>query len=108
VTGLSGELKQAVPNLVSNAADAVSEGGAICISLSCVENASGIAIDRLFEPFSTAKADVGNGLGLWVTREIIERHRGTITIHSRLEGGLGWAAFVVEIPTQALTSVQSV
>jgi len=118
VTGLSGELKQAVSNLVSNAADAVSEGGAICLRLSCVENASGVAvraaieddgpgiapehIDRLFEPFFTTKADVGNGLGLWVTKEIIERHRGTITIHSRIEGGLGGAAFVVEIPSEAI------
>jgi signal transduction histidine kinase len=61
-------------------------------------------IERLFEPFFTTKADVGNGLGLWVTKEIIERHRGTITVHSRLEGGLGGAAFVVEIPAEVLPS----
>jgi PAS domain S-box-containing protein len=120
LTGVSGELKQAVSNLISNAADAVSEGGAIRISLSCFESADGVAvraeveddgpgiapehIERLFEPFFTTKADVGNGMGLWVTKEIIERHRGTITVHSRLEGGLGGAAFVVEIPAEVLPS----
>lgn len=117
VTGSSGELKQAVSNLISNAADAVSDGGTICIRLSCVENIDNVAVhlaieddgpgispehvDRLFEPFFTTKADVGNGLGLWVTKEIVERHRGTIVVSSRTESGLGGAAFVVEIPCES-------
>lgn len=121
VTGLSGELKQAVSNLISNAADAVSDGGIIGVRLSCVEDTDGLAVravieddgpgiaeehvDRLFEPFFTTKTEVGNGLGLWVTKEIIERHRGTITAQSRTEsGGLGGAAFVVEIPCEPLAS----
>ena len=120
VTGSSGELKQAVANLISNAADAVSEGGTICIRLACVESVDSVAvhieieddgpgiaaehIDRLFEPFFTTKADVGNGLGLWVTKEIIERHRGTIVVNSRTEGSLGGAAFVVKIPCELVGS----
>jgi PAS domain S-box-containing protein len=120
VTGSSGELKQAVSNLISNAADAVGDGGTICIRLSCVENIDSVAVhieieddgpgvaaehvDRLFEPFFTTKADVGNGLGLWVTKEIIERHRGTIVVNSRTESGLGGAAFVVEIPCEPVGS----
>lgn len=114
VTGLPGELKQAVSNLISNAVDAVSDKGTICVRLSCVTNADGVAIravieddgpgiaaehvDRLFEPFFTTKPDVGNGLGLWVTKEIIERHHGTIKTHPRIQGGLGGAAFDVLIP----------
>jgi PAS domain S-box-containing protein len=124
ITGSSGELKQAVSNLVSNAADAVSDGGTICIRLSCVENIDGVAVhieieddgpgvaaehlSRLFEPFFTTKADVGNGLGLWVTKEIIERHRGTIIVNSRTESSLGGAAFLVEIPCESVgTSVNA-
>jgi signal transduction histidine kinase len=123
VTGLSGELKQALSNLISNAADAVGDGGTICIRLSCVENTNGGAIravieddgpgiasehvDRLFEPFFTTKADVGNGLGLWITKEIIERHQGTITIHSQTKSVLGGATFVVEIPSEPFVDAAS-
>jgi signal transduction histidine kinase len=123
VLGLSGELKQAVSNLISNAADAVSDGGAICIRLSCVDRDDGLSVravieddgpgiaaehlDRLFEPFFTTKAEVGNGLGLWVTREIIERHRGTIAIHSQTESVLGGAVFVIHIPCQSAADVMS-
>ena len=56
-------------------------------------------LDRIFEPFFTTKKDVGNGLGLWVTREIVERHGGTINVNARdgKEGPRG-AAFVVSLP----------
>ena len=116
VTGLAGELKQAISNLISNAADAVSENGTICVKISCVEDTQGIwvhvaieddgpgiaaeHVDRLFEPFFTTKTDVGNGLGLWVTKEIIERHRGTIRIDPRSESGLGGAIFHLLIPCE--------
>ncbi len=101
VIGLPGELSQAIANLVSNATDAVPFGGQIRVALSCLtsekgqvamisiqDNGPGIApenIERIFEPFFTTKKDVGYGLGLWTTREIVERHGGSI--HVRLENG---------------------
>jgi PAS domain S-box-containing protein len=117
IQGLEGELKQAMSNLISNAADAVSDNGTIRVILSCTDVADnrviqitveddgpGIAaehIDRIFEPFFTTKKDVGTGLGLWVTREIVERHGGTIVVHSRKDDGLRGTAFNLHLPGNA-------
>jgi PAS domain S-box-containing protein len=114
VQGLSGELKQAISNLISNAADAVSGNGTIRVKLECVERPDGQLVqiqvedngpgiraeirDRIFEPFFTTKEDVGTGLGLWVTKEIIDRHGGSIEVHSRADEGRSGAAFNVLIP----------
>jgi len=84
------------------------------VRLSCVEEVEGkfvrvlveddgpgIApehIERVFEPFFTTKKDVGTGLGLWVTKEIIDRHKGTIQIHSRLQTSGSGAVFDVLLP----------
>jgi PAS domain S-box-containing protein len=116
VKGMAGELKQAISNLVSNAADAVLENGKIAIHLHCVEvedgrcvrvivedNGPGVSpehIERIFEPFFTTKKDVGTGLGLWVTKEIIDRHKGTIAVRSTSETRLGGAGFDVLLPCE--------
>lgn len=113
-TGVPGEIKQAVSNLISNAADAVGQDGTICVRLSCEEqhesksirvivedDGPGISphhVEKIFEPFFSTKKDVGTGLGLWVTKEIIERHKGTIQIRAREESGLTGASFHVSLP----------
>jgi len=120
VRGLAGELRQVVANLVNNAADAVHEGGSIRIRVACVESVEGKVAqlsvaddgpgippslrDRIFEPFFTTKKDVGTGLGLWVTKEIVDRHNGRIEVHSwsengsRSENGASGATFKVYLP----------
>jgi len=40
-------------------------------------------MSRIFEPFFTTKGPSGTGLGLWISKEIVDRHRGTLTIRSR-------------------------
>ncbi len=113
--GVSGELKQVISNLVSNAVDAVGANGEIrfrlrgndngnsgCIRMVIEDNGPGIPEEnreRIFEPFFTTKKDIGTGLGLWVTREIVERHGGTITVssHDGNHSSTG-AAFVIELP----------
>lgn len=116
IQGLSGELKQAVANLVSNAADAVPHGGTICVRIDCHEDAAskivkviveddgpGIAPehrDHIFEPFFTTKKDVGTGLGLWVTKEIIERHSGTVEVRSLNTRDISGTAFSITLPVR--------
>jgi len=111
--GVSGELKQVISNLVANAVDAVGKNGAITLRAWCADEAEnkilhvaieddgpGTAaedIDRIFEPFFTTKKDVGTGLGLWVTKEIVERHGGSIRVSSQNNGSRG-AAFNILIP----------
>ena len=110
IRGVESEVNQVLSNLISNAADAAAMGGVVTITLECIEEAGksivhlmveddgpGVADehrDRIFEPFFTTKQDVGTGLGLWVSREIIERHGGTIQLLKR-EGGVPGAAFSV-------------
>jgi PAS domain S-box-containing protein len=114
VKGLPGELKQAISNLVSNAAEAVERNGAIRVQLGSIEAADGTFVQirvedsgpgiapelrgRIFEPFFTTKDDVGTGLGLWVTKEIIDRHKGTLEILSAGSDGLGGAVFNILLP----------
>jgi len=116
VRAASGELKQVISNLVANAADAVGKQGTIAVTLRPAEKAgstgvqilveddgTGIPIenrDRIFEPFFTTKQDVGTGLGLWLSREIVERHGGSIEAISR-ESGLAGAAFSILLPAAA-------
>jgi len=117
IQGMAGELKQVVANLVSNAADAVPSNGTISIRLSCVENPNGrfvqVSVEddgpgiaemhrtRIFEPFFTTKKDVGTGLGLWVSKEIVDRHGGTIQVASRADNGTSGTVFHVYLPIGA-------
>lgn len=118
VLAVAGELKQVVSNLLSNAIDAVPNGGTIAIrcdhsdtsagpmaKLLIEDSGPGIApdvLDRIFDPFFTTKQDVGTGLGLWVAKEIISRHGGNIQVRPPSEhNGLRGAAFVIQLPSAA-------
>jgi signal transduction histidine kinase len=121
VRGVAGELKQVLSNLICNAIDAVHQGGMICIRLSCIEDPDGKFVrvviqddgpgippenlERIFEAFFTTKRDVGTGLGLWVTKEIVERHNGRIHIRQN-QGELRGAEFNVLLPCEASDGVQ--
>lgn len=114
VLGYTGEIKQVIANLVSNAADAVEPNGTIRItiasepgghkvSLTVRDDGPGVPAEhqaRLFEPFFTTKKDIGTGLGLWVVKEVAERHGGSVLFSSNAEDGRG-AAFTVLLPAQA-------
>jgi two-component system, NtrC family, sensor kinase len=100
ITGFPAELKQVFLNLIGNAAQAMPKGGRLRIStresieyssaragvrVSVCDTGSGIEpkdAERLFEPFFTTKANNGTGLGLWVSKGIIEKYQGTIRFRS--------------------------
>ena len=48
---------------------------------------------RLFEPFFTTKSETGTGLGLWVTKGIVDKHQGTIRVKSSLGKGAALTVF---------------
>jgi PAS domain S-box-containing protein len=114
IHGMPGELKQVLSNLISNAAEAASRNGTIRIAVRCIEEPQGEAvqivieddgpgiakehINRIFEPFFTTKKDVGTGLGLWVTKEIIDRHGGSIAVQPGNRSEQRGAAFTIQLP----------
>ena len=98
IHGFPVELKQVFLNLIANAVQAMPEGGrlrlrvadsrsrdtaGICISI--VDTGSGIApgqAQHLFEPFFTTKSTKGTGLGLWISKGIVQKYGGTIRFRS--------------------------
>jgi two-component system, NtrC family, sensor histidine kinase HydH len=108
VRGDGEKLRQAFLNIVINSLQATPSGGRVSIVLDRVgtgfkisfrDSGSGIAADnlqRIFEPFYTTKSD-GTGLGLAVTRKIIEGHGGRLDIVS--ETGHGTTVMVI-LPMQ--------
>lgn len=102
IKGAPFALKRAIRNLVVNAATH-GQGAGVVLSgngaeavLTIADSGPGIPqnlLDRVFEPFfrvDEARRQLvpGAGLGLAISREIIENHGGTITIVNRSEGGL--------------------
>ncbi len=93
--GVIGQVHQVVANLLSNAIDAAPVGGAVKLTARAIDettmeievedNGPGLsedALEYLFQPFFTTKGDLGNGLGLYISHEIVERHGGKIFVES--------------------------
>jgi signal transduction histidine kinase len=113
----AGEIRQLIANLISNAIDAVDMGGRIRIRISettvwrdrskgvrltVADNGSGISPAiraQIFDPFVTSKQDVGTGLGLWVTRNIVDKHLGTIRVRTSSVPGHSWTVFTICLPS---------
>ena len=101
ICALEGELKQILSNLLANAIDASTVGGRIVVhawkSRDYRSGAAGVRIiiadtgtgideahkAKLFTPFFTTKKEVGTGLGLWLTRDLLEKKGGHIRFRSR-------------------------
>jgi len=108
------ELQQVLVNLLVNAVHAMPEGGTLTLTTRAAEGqveievcdtGAGLApevVARLFQPFATAKKD-GTGLGLWISRGIVERYGGDIRAGARGDGQRG-ACFTVLLPLESVNT----
>jgi PAS domain S-box-containing protein len=112
VIAREGELRQVLSNLLMNALDASSPGKSILIRVKPVgkrvrftiaDEGVGIAPanrEHIFEPFFTTKQTLGTGLGLWVTKEIVEKHRGKLQFKSSVDPQRSGTVFSVILPDE--------
>jgi PAS domain S-box-containing protein len=118
VVAVAGQLEQVLINLITNAVHAVEgvsgggprgAGGRIGVRARCgapgqvlievADSGPGVAVDeraKIFEPFFTTKPDgKGTGLGLPIVKNIVDQHRGEISVD---QADLGGASFLVRLP----------
>ena len=124
VTCLDGEIRQVLSNLIANAVDALSgterrllirsrdstdwRTGRSGVTLTIADTGSGMSgdtISHVFEPFFTTKGNKGTGLGLWISREIIDRHQGSLKVKSRQAAHFSGTVFTLFLPCE--TTLQS-
>ena len=117
-----GEIRQVLSNLVNNAIDAMhSTGGRLLLRsrrgtnwiagekglvITVADTGSGMSretLKRLFEPFFTTKGIGGTGLGLWVSQEIMDRHRGRLCVRTSQRPGRSGTVFTLFLPFNAVT-----
>ena len=106
----TGEMLQVLSNLIVNALDALPPSGTLTLRIAqrdgrihfmIADNGHGIQAEhmqRIFEPFFTTKEEQGNGLGLALSKKIVERHRGTIRIRSSVRPGRSGTVFRISLP----------
>jgi PAS domain S-box-containing protein len=122
VEARAGRLAQVLLNLILNAAQAIPKGAVerhrIEVRVRHVGDRALVEVadtgpgvpegvaERIFEPFFTTRGAIGGtGLGLWLSRAIVEEEGGTLTWRNRPEGG---AVFTVSLPQYGAASLQAV
>ncbi len=118
VMGFPGQLRQVFSTLLLNAVDAVGQGGTVVLRIrrgcerrqtlrpgvrvSVADNGPGIRKEdraKLYEPFFTTKGERGNGLGLWISRGIIEAHHGALRFRTSTAPARSGTVFSVFLPS---------
>src|ERR1043166_5687639 len=114
IEALGGEVRQVFSNLISNAIDAsptrsvikihaktIIKRGSPYAQITFADHGSGIpdgVKSNIFTPFFTTKSDVGTGLGLWVSKSLVEKHGGRIAFRSKQGKG---TVFTLQFPLRA-------
>jgi signal transduction histidine kinase len=109
----TGEILQVISNLIVNALDALPAQGTLCLRVRkrrsevqflIADNGHGIPptdAREIFQPFFTTKEDRGTGLGLALSKKIVERHRGKISMRSSVRAGKSGTTFRVSLPASS-------
>jgi two-component system, NtrC family, sensor kinase len=116
VMGFPGELRQVFLNLIGNAIQAMPAGGKLRlrvaeatdwegdrrgVSISVIDTGDGIRPEdarRIFQPFFTTKSAKGTGLGLWISKGIVQKYEGRIDFRSLRRGEGACTCFRVFLP----------
>jgi signal transduction histidine kinase len=120
-----GEIRQVLNNLITNAIDAMhsSEGrlvvrsrgardwktGRAGMMITIADTGTGIAREdrrKIFEPFFTTKGLSGTGLGLWVSRDIIQRHKGRLRLRSSQAAAHHGTVFTIFLPREVASPMR--
>ena len=114
IVASKGEMIQVFSNVIANAVDSMPRGGVIHIGVAENDGPTGRGVQvlvqdqgtgieernlaRIFEPFFTTKPDVGTGIGLWVTKQLIENRGGRILVTSSTDPGASGTRVAIDIP----------
>jgi PAS domain S-box-containing protein len=119
IKAVGGELRQVFSNLLVNSLECIGESGTVklritggqcamwgerAVRVTVADNGPGIrdAIrPRMFEALFTTKGGTGTGLGLWVSKQIVEKHGGTIRFRSRSTGARTGTVFSVVLKAES-------
>jgi signal transduction histidine kinase len=122
IVGNPGDLRQVFANLISNSLDASHNGDRILlrtraakdrntgeagVRITIADTGHGMSPEtkaRIFEPFFTTKDSTGTGLGLWVTAEILEKHRAKMRVRSSQSAEAHGTVFLIFIRTGEMPS----
>jgi two-component system sporulation sensor kinase C len=124
---MESEIRQVLSNLISNAIYAMQErGGTLAIRsretkgwgqglsgilFTVADNGTGMSAETLsciYKAFFTTKSIGGTGLGLWISCEIVERHRGIIKVRSTQRPGASGTVFQLFLPYQGIASQREI
>ncbi len=120
INGFPGQLRQIFNNLIRNATEAAPEGTVVAVRVRSIsrggrvgarvtihDRGRGIPAEvrrQIFDPFFTTKELRGSGLGLWVSRNLIMRHNGTIRFRTSTREGASGTIFEVFLPVGGMSS----
>jgi len=74
------------------------------LRVTVADNGSGISpgdLGKIFQPFFTANKEGGTGLGLWLAKEIVEKHGGAIRVRSSIGSERHGTVFMIWLPPSA-------
>jgi signal transduction histidine kinase len=113
---LGSEIRQVLSNLIGNAIDSMPSGGRLLLRsreatdfqkggrglvITVADTGAGMNAEtksKLFEAFYTTKGIGGSGLGLWISKDIVDRHRGKLSFRSCDTGARRGTVFMLFLP----------